>query len=180
MQYHSFIWIGVRIVVLFHTYKASSSLSKGNGLFYRYHRRRLSFPSNLSISLSPTSVTTRLYCCYHRKLNPKPSYFHHLAGGRVAEVHEEASPNKKAKRAAIHNRLLTPRGGLARESVPQTFRYIYAPPQNCPRSGNAKQIFPLMGDAAGLARERMPDWLPIGGWGFGCYLLNAYAATRGH
>ena len=87
--------------------------------FHCYHRRRLSFPSNLSISSSPISVTTCSNSCYHWKFNPKPSYFHHLVGGRVPAVHEEASLNKSVKQNTIHNLSLVPRGWLARGSVPQ-------------------------------------------------------------
>ena len=76
--------------------------------FRRYHRWRFSFPSNLSISLSPTSVTTCSDRCYHRQFNPKPSYFHHMTGCRVVAVHEEASPNENLKWTAIHHRLLVP------------------------------------------------------------------------
>ena len=60
---------------------------------------------------------------------------------------------------------LVSRRRLARGSVPQMFRYIYAQPQKRPGSGYAKHILPLMADAAALARTRMPEWSPIGGWG---------------
>ena len=146
--------------------------------FHRYHRWRLSFPLNLSIYVSPTSVTTRSDFCYHWTFNTKPSYFHHFVGGRVTAVHEESPPNDNAKRTAICHRSLVPRGRLARGSVPQILQYIYTPPQNRPRSGDAKHIIPLTGDAAVLARVRMPKWSPIGGWGLGCCLLNEYAETR--
>ena len=101
--------------------------------FHRYHCRRLYFPPNSSIYVSPTILTTSLNRCYHRQFNPKPSYFHHLAGGRVAAVHEEPNPNENSKRTSIHHRSLVPRERLARGSVPQILRYIYAPPQNRPR-----------------------------------------------
>ena len=68
-------------------------------------------------------------------------------GGRVEAVHEEASLNENAIRTTIHHRSLVTRGRLARGSVSQILRYIYAPPQNRPRSGDAKQILPLTGDA---------------------------------
>ena len=152
---------------------------KKMGFFYCYHRWRLYFPSNLSISLSPTSVTTRSYFCYHWQFNPKPSYSNHLVGDMLAAVHEEASPNENAKRTAIRYRSLVPRGRLARWIVPQMLRYIYAPPQNRPIPGDAKQILPLTGDAAALLCVHMPKWSPIGGWGLRCSHMNAYAATRG-
>ena len=66
--------------------------------FQCYHSQQLTFPADLSISISPTSVTCRLDRCCHRQFNPKPLYFFHLAGGRVTVVHEEASPNKNKKR----------------------------------------------------------------------------------
>ena len=103
---------------------------KDNGLFHRYNRRWLSFPSKLLISLSPTSVTTRSDSCYHQKFNPRPSYFHHLAGGRVAAVQEEASPDNITKRTAIHHRSLVPWGLLTRRSVQQMLRYIPPPTPN--------------------------------------------------
>ena len=140
--------------------------------FHHYHRQRLNFPSNLSIYLSPMSVTFCSDRCYHQKFNPEPSYFHHLAGGRVKEVHEEASPNENEKRTTIHHQSLVPRGGLARGSVPQMLRYIYAPPQNRPRSGDAKQILPLTGDAASLGRVPMPEWYLIPWLGEGFVVLS--------
>ena len=146
--------------------------------FCHYHCRRLSFPSNLSISLSPTSVTSCLDRFYRWQLNTKPSYFHHLLGVRVVAVHEEASLNENAKRTAICHRSLVPRGQLSRGSVPQTLWYIYAPPQSRPISGDAKQILPLTGYAAALVRAHaqvIPNW----GWGLGCCLLNAYVVRRG-
>ena len=147
--------------------------------FYRYHCWRLSFPSNLLISLSPTSVTTRSDRFYHWQFNTKLSYFHHLTGGRVASVHEEASLNDNAKRTAIHHRLFVPRGRLARGSVPQMLWYIYAPPQNRPRSGDAKHILPLTGDAALLVRTRTPKWSLIEGQVLFCCLFNTYTTAWG-
>ena len=82
--------------------------------FHCYHRQWISFPWNLSISASPTSVTTHSYRCYRQKFNPKLSYFHHLEGGRVSAVHEKASPNENAKQTAIHHRSQVPRGRFAR------------------------------------------------------------------
>ena len=102
--------------------------------FHCYHRRLLSFPWNLSIFLSPMSVITCSDRCYHWQFNPKPLYFHHLAGGSVAAVHEEASPNENEKRTAIYHRSLVPRGRLARGSVPQMLRYIYAPSPKSPQT----------------------------------------------
>ena len=130
--------------------------------FHRYHCWWLSFPSKLSISLLPTSVTTRSDCCYHQQFNSKPSYFHHLVVGRVEAVHEEASPNYNAKRTAIHHRFLIPRGRLVRGVVPK-FSDIYTPPpQTPPRSGDAKQILSLTGDAAVFGARThawvIPDW----------------------
>ena len=116
--------------------------------FHRYHRRRLTFPSKLSIYLSPTSVTCRLYHYLHRKFNTKPSYFHHLVGGRVVAVHEEASLNDNRIRTTIHHQSLVPMGRLARGSVSHMLWVIYAPHQNRPRSGDAKQILPLTRNAA--------------------------------
>ena len=110
--------------------------------FNRYHRQQLPFPINFFISLSLMSVTTRSDCCHHRQFNLKPSYFHHLAGGRVEAVHEEASPNENTKWNAIHNRSLVPRGRLTRGSVPQILRYIYAPPQTDPDQGMLNRYLP--------------------------------------
>ena len=129
---------------------------KGQWTFFPYRRRCLSSPSNLSIYLSPTSVTTRLDFCYHWQFNSKPSYFHHLAGDRVEAVHEEASLNENEKQATINHQLLVPRWRLARGSVPQMLQYIYTPPQNRPISGDAKKILPLTGNDAALVRARMP------------------------
>ena len=121
--------IEICIVVLFHPFTERFFLSPGTmSFFHRYHRRWLFFSWNLSISSSPTSVATRLDRCYHRQFNPKPSYFQHLVGGRVAAVHEEASLNENAKRTAIHNWSLIPRGRLVRGGVPQMLQYIYPPP----------------------------------------------------
>ena len=125
-------------------------------VFHCYHRQRLYFPSNSSISLSPTSVTCRWDRRYHRQFNPKSLYFHHLAGGRVAAVHEEASTNDNAIRNNIYHRSLVPRGRLARGGVPQMLRYIYAPPPNRPISQDAKQILTFTGDAAALERACIP------------------------
>ena len=96
--------------------------------FHCYHCQRFSFPLNLSISISPTSVTNCSDICNNQKFNTKPLSFHHLAGGRVPAVHREASPNENAKRTAIHHQLILPRGRLAKGSVPQMLQYIYAPP----------------------------------------------------
>ena len=148
--------------------------------FQRYYHWRLNFPSKLSISLSSTSVTCSLDCCYYWKFNTKPLYFHHLAVGRVAVVHEEASPNENVKRTNIHHRLLVPRGRLARGSVSKVLWYILAPPQKRSRSGNAKHIRPLSRELALLGRATMPKWSPILGRGLLCCLLNAYDTTWGH
>ena len=111
------------------------SISKDNGPFHLYHCQLLSFPSNLSISLSPTSVTTRSGRWYHRQFNPKTLYFHHLEGRRVAAVHEEASQIENVKWTSIHHLSLVPRGRLARGSVPQIIQYIYAPPKTATDQG---------------------------------------------
>ena len=74
----------------------------------------------------------------------------------------------------------SPWGSLARGSVPQMLQYIYAPPQNRPISGGAKQILIIMVDAASLGRAPMPELSPIGGTGFLYCFFNAYAATRVH
>ena len=170
MQYHSFTRIWFRVVFLFHPFKESFFSLQGQWPFV--------FSIKMIDLLSPTSVTTHSDRCYRQQFNPKPSYFQHLAGGRVAEVHEEASLNDNAKRTAIHHRSLVPRGRFATGSVPQMLRYIYAPPQNLSRSGDAKQILPLTGDDVALARTHarvIPNW----GMGVGFCLLNTYAATRG-
>ena len=179
MQYYSFTLIWVRFFSLFILLRQVFFSPRKMAFFHCYHRRQLTFPSNLSIYLSPTSVTCRSDLCYHRQFNPKPLYFHHLVGGRVAEVHEEASPNENAKRTTIHHLSLVPRGGLARGNVPQILRYIYALTQNRPISGDAKQILPLTGDSAALGHAPMSEWSPIGGWGLLYCLLIAYAATLG-
>ena len=103
------------------------------------------------------SVTTCSDCCYHWKLNTKPSYFHHLTGGRVVAVHEEASPNENEKWTAIHHQSLVPRRRITRGSVPQMLQYIYPPPQKKNLSGDAKHIIPLMGESAALARACMSE-----------------------
>ena len=72
----------------------------------------------------------------------------------------------------------SPGSGL-QGGVSHKFSNIYTPPTPPPRLGDAKQIIPLMGDAVALARTRMPGRSPVGGWGWGSCLLNAYAATRG-
>ena len=102
-------------------------------------------------------MNTRLDCCYHRKFNTKPLYFHHLAGVRGTAVHEEASPNDNEKRTTITHQSLVLRGRLTRGSVSQILQYIYAPPQNRPITGNSKQIPPLRGDAAEFGRAPMPE-----------------------
>ena len=164
MQYHSFTTIWVRILFLFSSFQGKFfSSPRTMAFFRRYDRRQLSFPSNLLISLSTTSVTTCSDCCYHWQFNPKLSYFHLFAGGRVAAVHEEASPNDNEKLTTIHHWLLVPRGRFARGGVPQMFQYIGAPPQNRPRSGDAKQILSLMRDAAALEHAPMPKLSPIVG-----------------
>ena len=72
--------------------------------------------------------------------------------------------------------LYSPGGGL-RGGVFHKCSDIYTPhPKTTP---DAKQILPLMGDAAALVRTIMPEGSPIGGWGLLCCLLNAYDATRG-
>ena len=142
MQYHSFTRICVRIVFLFRPLKKIISLSADNGLFHRYHRRQLTFPSNLLISLSPTSVTCRSDRYYHQKSNPKTSYFHHLTGVRVSEVHEEASPNDNANEPSINHWSLVPRGRLTRGSVSQLLWYIYAHPKTAPDQGMLNRYIP--------------------------------------
>ena len=134
IQYHSFTRILVRVVFLFHPFKASFFSPRTLALFQCYHRRRLTFPSNLSISLSPTSVTCHSDRCYHQKFNPKPLYFHHLGGGRVAAVHEEASPKENTKRTTIYHKSLVPRGRLTRGGASQMLQYIYAPPPKLPQT----------------------------------------------
>ena len=59
----------------------------------------------------------------------------------------------------------SPGGLLARGGVPNIIGYIYAPSPTPPISEDAKQILPLTGDAAALARALMPEWSHIGGWG---------------
>ena len=112
---------------LFHPFKTSFSLSKENGLFHHYHRRRFSFQLKLSTSLSPTSVTTRLDCCYHRQFNPKPSYFYHLAGGRVKEFHKEASSNDNTKTDRHSSSIARPQGAAC-EGECYTNALIYIQP----------------------------------------------------
>ena len=100
MQYPSFTRIWVCIVSLFSSFKASFFLTKDKDFFCHYHRRGLKFSLKILITLSPTSVTCRSDRCHRWQLKPKPSYFHHFAGvrvagwqgGRVAAVHEETSP----------------------------------------------------------------------------------------
>ena len=131
--------------------------------FHCYHCQQWYFTSNLSIYLSPKSVTTSSDRCYYWQFNPKPSYFHHLEDGRVADIHEEAYPNENAKRTTIHHQSLVPMGRLKRGSAPQMLRYIYASPPNRPRwgilnrSGNTKQILPLTGDSVALECAPMPE-----------------------
>ena len=72
MQYHSCTRIWVRIIFLLHTFKATFFSPRKMDFFQRYHCWRLTFPSNLSVYLSPTSVTCRSDFCHHRKFNPKP------------------------------------------------------------------------------------------------------------
>ena len=95
------------------------------------------------VSAIRTSVTTCSDICYHMQSNPKPSYSHHLASGRVAAVHEKASPNYNTKQITIYHRLLVPRGRLTRGSVPQMPQYIYAPPKTAPDQGVLNIYFPL-------------------------------------
>ena len=103
--------------------------------FHRYHHRQLTFPSILSISLSPMSVTTRLDCCYHRQLNPKPSYFHHFVDGRVAVLHEEASLNEIQNGPPLIIDHPSPGGG-SREGVLHKCSDIYTPhPKTAPDQG---------------------------------------------
>ena len=113
----------------------------------------MTFPSALSISFSPTSVTGRKDCCHHLKFNHTHFCFHHLADVRVAEVHEEPSQNDNAIRTTINHRLLVPRGRLTICSVSQMLQYIYAPHQNHSISGDAKHILPLMGHATALSHS---------------------------
>ena len=80
----------------------------------------------------------------------------------MAAFHEEAFPIENAKRTAIHHLSLVPRVRLARGSVTKIIRYIYAPTQNRSRSGDAKQILPITGDAAVLVRAHMPELSLIG------------------
>ena len=130
--------------------------------FHCYHRQWISFPWNLSISASPTSVTTHSYRCYRQKFNPKLSYFHHLEGGRVSAVHEKASPNENAKQTAIHHRSLVPRGRFARGSVPQMLCYIYPP--SPPDRGVLNRYFPSQ-DTPQRWRARILERSPVGGVG---------------
>ena len=50
----------------------------------RHHRQRSYFLLFLLVSAFPTSVTTCLDCCFHWKLIPEPSYFHHMPSGGPA------------------------------------------------------------------------------------------------
>ena len=131
LQYHSFTIILVRIIFPFHSFKASFFPPRTFAFFHHYHCRWFSFPWNLSILSSPTSMTTCSDLCYHKQFNLKFVYVHHLAGGWVAVVHEEASPNENAKRTVIHHQSLVPRGWIARGSVTQMlsdiriFIYVY-------------------------------------------------------
>ena len=97
MQYHSFTTIWVRIVFFFRRSKGGEISPRTTAFFHRYDRRWLTFPLNFSITLSPTSVTCSSDFWYHRQFKPKPSYFCHLVGGRVAAVHEEASPHPRRR-----------------------------------------------------------------------------------
>ena len=147
MQYNSFNIIWVFIVSLFHPFKTSFFLSKDSGFFSPLPPSTIEFSIELINSLSPRSVTCSSDCFHHRQFNTKPSHFNHLEGGRVAAVQEKASTNENAIRTTIHHWSFVPRGRHPRGSVSQMLQYIYAPPQNRPISGDAKQIIPLMGDA---------------------------------
>ena len=132
--------------------------------FHRYHRRQLTFPSKFPISLSPTSVTTHLDQCYHLKYIPKTSYFHHFAGGRVAAVHEEASPNENTKWTTIHHRSLVPRGRLARGGCPSNAP-IYTPhPKTAPDQGMLNRYFLSQDTSRSWREHAWPSYLWLGVW----------------
>ena len=101
IQYPSFTKLWAHIAFLF-SYLLGTCFSspRTSAFFHHYHRLRLTFPLKCLITLSTMSVT----CCsdhFHRlQFKPKPSYFHHFAGNRVAAVHEEASltPRRQLRR----------------------------------------------------------------------------------
>ena len=135
--------------------------------FHCYHRRWSSFPWNLLVSSSPTSVTTRSDRCYHWQFNPKPSYFHNPAGGRDGSGPWGGLPEQECKTDRHSSSVARPQGA-AREEEGSTNAPIYICPPPPPRSGDAKQILPLTGDAVALACASMPERSPMRGrWGGG-------------
>ena len=180
MEYHSFIWTWVRIVFPFHPFKASFISLQGK--------------------LTLFTVTTVDDCLFHGIYQfthhpwvwpliqisviignsiPSPHIFTIL---RVSGCHWST---RSPPQMRMHNgspfiiNCSSPGGGL-RGGVFHKCSDIYKPPpQNRPILEDAKQILPLTGDATKLVRVPMPEWSLIWGWGLGCCLLNAYAATRG-
>ena len=79
-------------------------------------------------------------------------------------------PNENVKLTTIHHRSLSPRGRLASGSVPQIIRYIYALPQNLPRSGNCQtDTSPHKKHRSVGARTNV---LLIPDWGVGVFVLS--------
>ena len=132
--------------------------------FHCHHRRWSYFSWLLSVSSSPTSVTTRLDCYCHWKFNPKPSYFHHPAGGGGGSGRWGGLPKRECKTDRHSSSVARPQGAACEGEGSTNFPiYICTPP---PKSGDAKQIIPLIGDAAaatGAACTRTPKRSPMGG-----------------
>ena len=141
IKYHSFTQIWVCIVFPFYPFKASFSFQD------QWHFSPLP-PSTIVFSIKLINLLIVHKCdksfglLLTLAIQSQAFVFHHLAGDRVAAVHEVASPNKNEIWTAIHHRSFVPSRRLARGSVPEMIQYIYAPPQNLPRLGDATQIFP--------------------------------------
>ena len=103
------------------------SLSKDNGLFPPLPPSRIEFPSNLPISLSPTSVTFSSDCCYHQKFNPKPSYFHHLVGGKGWQQYTRRHPQTRMQNGPLFIIDRSYTRGASQEGVFHKCSNIYTP-----------------------------------------------------
>ena len=135
-------------------------------LFHRYYRRRLTFTSNLSISLSPKSVPTRLDRCYHRQFNPKPYIFTIFqVAGWQRSMRRPSLTRMQNGPLFIINR--SSPGGGSQEGVLHKCFKIYTPhPKTAPDQGMINRYSPSWETPQRWRARPCPSDPRLGGGGF--------------
>ena len=148
MQYHLFTKIWVYIVFLFHPFKASFSLSKEKGFFSPLPPSAIDFSIKLLNFLITHECDLSLGSLLSSAIQYQAFVFSPFGGWQGGNGPRVGLPEWDLNTDYHSSLIARPKGRLARGSVSQILWYIYAPPQNRPRSGDTKQIIPLTGDAA--------------------------------